>query len=278
MNTASSTPHEVTLQGCAVRVSGPGKASGKKRGRVTTGGSKKSLRRLSLLLGSVDWASYKRSVLFLTLTLPPSVHSAESLGPALDRLRKWLLCKFPEAAAVVRIEQGGASSRLHAHVLVFGAAFIPAATLRALWKRCLRCPEAPRVGVELVRNGNAMAAYLCKYIAKLTTHDDGKADAEGDPAAGGEGPAAAVSLSTSHIWQGRVWQVWGRERIRYAPGVTFVISGEGLNRLKRILRRLWGGFKSGCIFVQPSTCAKLEKYLMQWADPFPLDGSRCSLY
>lgn len=278
MNTASAVAHEVTLQGCAVRVSGPGKPSGKKRGRVTTGGSKKSLRRLSLLLGSVDWASYKRSVLLCTLTLPNEVHDAESLRLGLDRLRKWILAKFPEAAVVCRIEQGGKSSRLHAHLLVFGAAFIPVATLRALWKRCLRCRQAPRVGIELVRNGNAMATYLCKYIAKLTAQDTTTPAAEGLPPAGGEGTAEGVTLSTSHIWQGRVWQVWGRERIRYAAGVTFVISGDGLNRLKRILRRLWSGFKSGCIFVQPSTCAKLEKYLMEWAEPFPLDGSRCSLY
>jgi len=266
---------ECTLQGCCVRVTGPGKAPAKKRGRVEVGGSRKSLRRLSVLLGSVDWPSYKREVLFITLTLPEAYHDAEVFRVALDRFRKWMMYKFREAGAVLRIEQGTETGRLHGHLLVFGATFIPALVLRAAWARALRMPagELPRVGIERVRNGAKLAQYLRKYIAKVAAEAPAT-QAGGPPALAGDtcAASAALTLSTGHIWQGRVWQVWGRDRIRFAPAYTFAIEGVALNRLRRILRRLWAGFKgSGMLFVQPSTVKKLAWYLAA------LDGVDCDV-
>jgi hypothetical protein len=141
------------------------------------------------------------------------------------------------------------------------------------------------VHIEVVRNGNAMAAYLCKYIAKVASVEAPREHAaqgvEGSPGAaegGSDAAQAAVSLSTSHIWQGRVWQVWGRERIRYAPGVVFALDKQGLAKIKRVLRRLWSGYKTGALFVQPDTVRKLRQYAAEFADPFPMACNRCCLF
>lgn len=181
------------------------------RGKVI-GFSRKSRRRMLILLNRLDYST--RRVVFLTLTIKRLTNGEEAhaiLKRFLMRLRR----KYPEASGVWRMElqQRGAA---HFHLLLFDVPYWPQKDLQKVWEQCTKEP-CSIAWIQLIKNRKHAMAYVSKYVAKVETYE------------------RSTSLDISpyqhadvHQSQGRVWGWLNYDALPFAPITVLAVADDDL--------------------------------------------------
>lgn len=135
-----------------------------KRGAVTAF-SRKSRRRMLILLNRCDFR--KTRAVFLTLTFH-SIPTIEGAVNSFQKFMKRVRRKFPLVSGIWRKEfqQRGAA---HYHVILFGLPYWDWKEILATWQACTPDKEGS-IHVKLLKSAKGIIGYVAKYIAKV---DDG---------------------------------------------------------------------------------------------------------
>lgn len=136
-----------------------------KRGDVTNF-SRKSRRRLMILLNRLDYTQTRAAFLTLTFSGIPTPKEAKR---ALKQFRMRLARKFPGASAVWRMEfqERGA---IHFHLIIFAMPFWPQRDIQHCWEECTH-EEKSIVHINALRSRRKVLYYASKYIAKVEKGD-----------------------------------------------------------------------------------------------------------
>lgn len=217
----------------------PAPARTMKRGKVD-GFSKKSRRRLFILLNKLDFVESLTSFLTLTYEGNPTPEDARA---AFKRFRTRLMRYFPEVSAVWRAEmqQRGV---VHFHLLLFNMPFVPWWWLKDLWTECQRSANS-RIWVTRIQNRKHALAYVSKYIAKVDA-------VEVSPFL----DIGPYQHTPSLQWCGRAWGWINREALPYAPKERILVFDDDL------MRYLWFMVKS----VTKGKCANSDYMAMLFSD------------
>ena len=195
-----------------------GRAGGGRRGAIREF-SRASRRRLLQLLARLEF----RGAIFITLTFPgPALPSPAQAKAALFAFLKRLGRRYPGLSCVWRFEWESSGERdyhPHFHLLVFGADFIPKEEVTRLWGEILGVEALWATRVERVRSFRGVMSYAAKYLGKA-------------------GLVYDAYLSAQYGSLGRVWGVWGRERLPFAVLVVVKVAwGRWFWTWKRYARR-----------------------------------------
>lgn len=182
-----------------------------KRGDVTEF-SRKSRRRLMLLMNRMDWSA---RATFLTLTF----HSCPTISQsntAFKRFRTWMGRAYPGASAIWRREFQPKRGAIHFHLIVFNLPFIPQRFLQEIWTRHTG-EDRSIVHVTLLKNRKHGMAYVSKYVAKLPEEES----------------TTSLELSPyQHTREktsiGRCWGYVNADALPYAPAERFETPDEDL--------------------------------------------------
>jgi len=172
-----------------------------KRGDVNLEMSKKSRRRLFILLNRLETDKARMS--FLTLTFHYN-HTPEEYKAAFKRFRSKMLYWFPEMSALWRVELQKRGTA-HYHMLCFNLPFIPWYWIVEVWTDCTR-EDMSGINIQLIENFRHASAYVSKYIGKMD-EDSGQAV----PLLGTE------PYQQKPLWAGRHWGIWNGDALPYAP-------------------------------------------------------------
>lgn len=201
-------PSTVEIQGDVVRLTTintepPQKKKKSIRGKVTVF-SRKSRRRLLEFFARTAQTDKPR--VFLTLTYPSNMTSAEvgkqHLRAFLERVRR----RYPQASAIWRIEYQERGA-VHFHLLFFSLPYWKIESIRAAWSEIIG-EENPRISIETIRSRRRSTWYVSKYVAKV-------------------GGSALVSLSNlPYSHEGRHWGYFNKPEIPMQELKIFEVLGD----------------------------------------------------
>jgi len=220
------------------------KAGGGKRGNVT-GFSAASRRRLLRLMATLD-VDNTRTV-FVTLTyhgFPAHETAKKNLKAFLMRVRR----KFPDASAIWRLEYQERGS-IHFHILFFNLPFWKYSDLQTVWTQ-ITGEDISGIDICLVNDHKHAMTYVSKYVAKASADAkklltlQARIDRTARTQHSEKYPAALAAYSPTKLdsgayqhatetHTGRVWGIFGKDRLPYAPlGMGVIKDAQVENYLK----------------------------------------------
>jgi len=207
--------------------------------------TRKARKRLADHLSAIDRTAVRYLPLFITLTYPKEypVTCAETKRH-LDTFCKWLVRRYPHAAAVWRLEYQTRGAP-HFHLLVYNVQYIHYAQIARHWAKAVGSGLAAHIAagtqVQRIRSWRGVQAYVAKYICKA-----------------GEIPAEATP--------GRFWGIINRNLLPTRLLVR-VVAWQTAYRLRRVLWRYaarhgykarWRTGNVGCtIYISSATMLNL---------------------
>lgn len=228
-------------EGVQVKVSGQGRKHARgKRGAVRHF-STASRRRLLRYFAAVEWG--KRKGVFLTLTYGQNFPNPDEAKVHLDTLLKRVARKFPNAAAIWRMEfqERGAP---HFHLIFINLPYWDKADVKKVWGEIIgreywdtKRNEPPFTRIELIRGKRKAWSYLSKYVGKVSGSGFNSVSyltAEGE----------FLNLCTGEVSPiGRYWGVFNRALMPLAEVFEVVMKWRGqiYAELVRHARRIWSG-------------------------------------
>lgn len=205
------------------------------RGPVTSF-SARSRFRLMWLLANLQNDAFRGS-LFVTLTYPRSEPQLRKVKEHLDSFTKRIARKFPNAAAIWKMEYTNAGTP-HFHLLLFGVPFWHKSDVARCWAEIVKSnhPSHRAAGtrVERLESKRHAIRYVSKYIAKLE------------------------SIPPEH--KGRIWGKMASLCNFMSPTRIFTIKTPEAMMLRRILDKIRKANSRRKSFKRRANCSNSQRW------------------
>lgn len=237
-----------------------------KRG-VIVNFSRKSRRRMLILMNRCDFR--KTRAVFLTLTFH-SIPSIEAATKSFRKFMKRLLRRFPNLAAIWRKEfqERGAA---HFHIIIFNMPYLHWTKILELWRACTPDKDGS-IYVKLLRSHKAVIGYVSKYIAKVDERE-GNTLLDVSPYLPAEGETSI----------GRCWGYVNRDALPLAQATVIAVDDDDY------MRGFWIGanwltkgkcgnqWRTCIVFTKnaASTLRLIEQNAVWWTHLAPHEGKIC---